>query len=107
MVRAEANARLQKWAAAHTNITVVPLARFIQKISADESVTIHNLTLPAGKTRALMQDDHLHPTPRGAALLALTILDALTKTQKPFSAADVDWNWNEVFQRGFQKAQAH
>ena len=40
----------------------------------------------------------------GAAVLSLGILDALTKSQKRFSAAAVDWNPDEVFQRGSKRA---
>jgi hypothetical protein len=101
--RRAANARLKQWAAAHPQVTVVPLAEFMRAVKANAAIKLHNGKLPAGKTRALLQADGLHPNPRGAAVLSLGILDALTKSQKRFSAA-VDWNPDEVFKRGSQRA---
>lgn len=103
-VRAAANARLKAWAAGRPQVTIVPLADFMRKISANEAVTVHDLTLPAGKTRVLLQADQLHPTPRGAALLALGILDALAAQQPEFSAKNIRWNPKGVFQLGYQDA---
>ena len=102
--RRAANARLKQWAAARPQVAVVPLAEFMQAVKANAAIKLHNGSLPAGKTRALLQADGLHPNPRGAAVLSLGILDALTKSQKRFSAAAVDWNPDEVFQRGSKRA---
>lgn len=103
-VLATVNARLKKWAAAQPNVAIVPLANFIQKISSNEAITIHGVNFAAGKTRMLMQADHLHPTPQGSAVLALGILDALTAQQKEFSAKDIRWSPREVFQIGYKSA---
>jgi len=97
--RRAANERLRQWAKSR-HVTVVPLAEFMHEVKANESVNLHNGTLPAGKTRSLMQADGLHPTPQGAAVLSLGILDALVKSQKKFHATDVNWNPKEVFQKG-------
>jgi hypothetical protein len=102
--RRAANAQLKQWAATHPQVTVVPLAEFMRNVKANAAIKLHKITLPAGTTRALMQADGLHPNPRGAAVLSLGILEALTKTQKRFSAAAVDWKTDEVFQRGIKQA---
>jgi len=102
--RRAANARLKQWAAARPQVAVVPLAEFMRAVKANAAIKLHIGSLPAGKTRALLQADGLHPNPRGAAVLSLGILDALTKSQKHFSAAAVDWNPDEVFQRGSKQA---
>ena len=102
--RRAANARLKQWAAARPRVTVVPLAEFMRAVKANAAIKLHNGKLPAGETRALLQADGLHPNPRGAAVLSLGILDALTKTQKRFSAAAVDWKPDEVFQRGIKQS---
>jgi hypothetical protein len=102
--RRAANARLKQWAAARPQVAVVPLTEFMRAVKANAAIKLHNGSLPAGKTRALLQADGLHPNPRGAAVLSLGILDALTKSQKRFSAAAVDWNPDEVFQRGSKRA---
>ena len=96
--RRAANERLKQWAKAH-HVTVVPLAEFMRAVKANEAVKMHDGTLPAGKTRSLMQADGLHPTPQGAAVLSLGILDALVKSQKKFPTSEVDWNPQAVFQR--------
>jgi hypothetical protein len=103
--RRAANERLKQWAKSH-HATVVPLAEFMHQVKANEAIRMHDGTfLPAGKTRSLMQGDGLHPTPQGAAVLSLGILDALVKSQKKFPAADVDWNPKEVFQNGLKNAR--
>jgi hypothetical protein len=103
-VRAAANARLKQWAASRPQVAIVPLADFMHHVSANETVSIHGLNFPAGKTRMFIQNDLLHPTPPGAALLALGILDALTKKDLEFSTNDIRWNPKEVFQRGYKSA---
>ena len=103
--RLAANKRLQAWAAAHPNVTVVPLAEFMRATMADGAIKVHNGTLPAGKTRALLQADQLHPNPRGAAVLALGILDALVAKQKKFSAKEICWDAETVLRDGVKSAQ--
>jgi len=103
--RTAANKRLKQWAAKHPLVTVVPLAKFMRDTKANQAVKIHNQTLPAGKTRALLQGDQLHPTPQGAAVLALGILDALTAKQPGFSASAIRWDPKQVFQLGNQTAR--
>ena len=104
-VRAAANARLKKWAAGRPQVAIVPLAKFMQDVAGNKSVTVHGLTFPAGKTRAFLQDDQLHPTPPGAALLTLGILDALVAKDHAFPARDIRWNPREVYHLGYQSAQ--
>lgn len=101
--RRAANARLKQWAAAHPRVTVVPLAKFMRDVKANRAIKLHDITLPAGTTRALLQADGLHPNPRGAAVLSLGILDALVKAQPQFSAQEIHWNVNQVFQDGVKK----
>ncbi|MEY4918335.1 MAG: hypothetical protein RL616_2248, partial [Verrucomicrobiota bacterium] len=98
--RRAANQRLKTWAKAHPQVTIVPLAEFMRATMADAAIKVHNGTLPAGQTRALLQADQLHPNPRGAAVLSLGILDALVKSQKKFPAQEVNWNAEEVLKRG-------
>jgi hypothetical protein len=97
--RRAANEKLKQWAKSRKNVTIVPLAEFMRAVKANAAVKMHTGTLPAGQTRSLMQADGLHPTPQGAAVLSLGILDALVKSQKKFPATQVDWNPKEVFQR--------
>jgi hypothetical protein len=103
--RRAANIRLRAWAATRPQVTVVPLAEFMRATMANEAIKVHNATIPAGKTRALLQADQLHPNPRGAAVLTLGILDALVARQPKFPATEIRWNAQEVFRLGCQAAR--
>jgi hypothetical protein len=102
--RRAANERLKKWAAAHPRVTIVPLAEFMRAVKADEAIQLHSSTLPAGSTRNLLQADGLHPTPRGAAVLSLGILDAFLKAHPKIPAKEINWNANQVLREGLKKA---
>jgi hypothetical protein len=102
--RHAANARIRQWAAAHPQVTVVSLAEFMRAVKANEAIRIHDITLPAGSTRKLLQDDGLHPTPRGAAVLSLGIWDTYLKMHPKISPKDINWNANEVLRTGLAKA---
>jgi len=101
---AAANARLKTWAATRPQVVLVPLSDFMRAAMANQALTVHGQTLPAGKTRAILQNDFLHPAPRGAAWLALGILDAVVTKLPAFRADAVRWNPEEVFQIGTQAA---
>ncbi len=103
--RLAANKRLKEWAAAHPRVAVVPLAEFMRATRANAAIKLHNGTLPAGKSRALMQNDMLHPNPQGATILALGILDSLTARQKSFPAKNVHWDADKVLREGLKLAQ--
>lgn len=100
--RAEANRRLKEWAATRPHVVVVPLAEFMRAAQANQPVALRGATLPEGKTRALLQDDRLHPTPPGAAVLAMAILDAFHSAQPKLATNNVRWNHQEVFRLGYK-----
>jgi hypothetical protein len=98
--RAAANRRLHEWAARHPQITIVPLAKFMQAARHNAAITIHEQIVPAGKTHRWLQADALHPSPIGAAMLSLGILDNLVTTQKTFPARDICWQAETVLNHG-------
>ena len=100
--RRAANARLRQWAAAHQQVTIVPLAEFMRAVKADEAIKIHDFTLPAGQTRALLQADGLHPNARGAAVLSLGVWDAFVKAHPKISAKSVKWSVDDVLRAGLK-----
>lgn len=102
--RQAANLRLQQWATNHPQVVIVPLAKFMRNTTADSAIKLHGRNLPAGQTRALLQADHLHPNPHGAAVLTLGILDALTAKETKFPVANIRWSPEEVFRLGCQSA---
>lgn len=101
--RDAANKRLREWAAARPDATVVPLASFMKAVKANAMIEGKNISVPAGQTFALLQDDRLHPNATGAALLSLGILDAYA-AQHPIPADAFHWNLEEVRNRGLQAA---
>lgn len=102
---ATANRRLKEWAAKHRAVVVVPLAKFIKTAMADQVLAVHDSILPVGKTRALIQNDKLHPTARGCAVLALAILDAFQANQSGVGERDVRWNVETVLDTALESSQ--
>jgi hypothetical protein len=102
---AAANRRLKEWAADRRQVTVVSLSGFMRAVLANQALTVHGRTLPVGKTRTLLQDDKLHPSPAGSAVLALVVLDAIQSTRFAPSAGDVCWDPREVYRLGFNPSQ--
>lgn len=102
--RLAANERLKHWAAANPRVTVLPLAKFMHAVKANEAIKIRDLTLPAGKTRELLQADGLHPNPRGAAVLSLGIWDNFMANHKKIPPGDIRWNLEEVYRSGYAAA---
>jgi len=94
--RAAANRRLKEWAAQHKQVTVVPLAEFMRVVTANKALTVHGYALAAGTTRALLQPDRLHPSQRGCAILADSILDAFVADHPSLNAADVVWDPEKI-----------
>jgi hypothetical protein len=103
---AAANARLRAWAAQRKLVFVLPLHDFMAGAISNRSLTLHGQTLPAGKTRALLQDDNLHPTPAGAATIALAILDLLHSAQPDRFPGPILWNRDQVLKLGSATPQS-
>jgi hypothetical protein len=97
-VRLAANRRLKEWAAQHKQVTVVPLAQFMSAVAANEAITVHGQTLARGTTSALLQDDRLHTSTRGCAVLAVSILDAFLAGHPGSDATQVRWDPDKVLQ---------
>lgn len=97
---AAANRRLKQWAAGRTNAVILPLASFMQKVLANQAVEVHGRLLPEGKTRTLLQADRLHPTPRGAAFLAVALLDSFQATLPKDTDREIHWDIDQVLRSG-------
>jgi hypothetical protein len=93
-----ANRRLKHWASARTNVVIAPLSSFMRTVTANQALSFHGRTLPAGKTCILLQNDNLHPSAPGCAVLALMALDSF---QSKHSASEIRWDPQEVFRRGY------
>ena len=97
---AAANRRLKEWSATRPQVVVVPLAAFMHAAMVNQPLQVSGHTWPAGQTRRLLQDDMLHPSPPGAAALALAILDAFQSTHPHAATNEIRWNSTEVFRLG-------
>jgi hypothetical protein len=96
-VMSAANRRLKEWGATRSHVAIVSLSGFMRSAMANAPITIHGYIFADGKTRSLLQDDKLHPSPPGCAALALAILDAFQSTRPAPSVAEVRWDPKEVF----------
>lgn len=92
-----ANRRLKEWAATRKQTVVIPLSSFMRNAIANKPVTVHGHTLAEGKTRVLLQDDKLHPSAAGCAVLALAIFDNFLSSEPALSASDIRWDAKEVY----------
>ena len=92
-----ANRRLKEWASARKQTVVIPLSAFMRNAMANKPLTVHGQTLAEGKTRVLLQDDKLHPSAAGCAVLALAIFDSFLSNETSLSSSDIRWNAKEVY----------
>jgi hypothetical protein len=102
---AAANRRLKEWAARKQAI-VIPLSSFMRNAMANKPLTVHGHTLAEGKTRVLLQDDKLHPSAAGCAVLALAIFDSFLSSQPDLSGGDIRWDAKEVYRLALEKPRA-
>lgn len=103
---AAANRRLAEWASARKNVSLVSLSEFMSACLQNRALAFGPLTCPAGQTRKLLQSDKLHPARHGCAVLALAVMNALTKERGLISEREVRWDVEEVFRRAVETSGA-
>jgi hypothetical protein len=96
---ASANQRLKAWAAGRSQVVVVELSTFMLQATTNRAITVSGHTLADGQTRSLLQDDALHPTPPGCAVLALAVLDAVQATRPSIAAREFLTDPEEIHRR--------
>ena len=84
------NQRLVEWSEERGDVVVVPLDALLDNMRSDRPITVGGRTWPAGSTQELLQNDRLHPTIEGEAVLAQLVLDALAEAGLRLSDA-LDW----------------
>jgi hypothetical protein len=77
-------------------VTVVPLAEFMREVTANKALTVHGYAFADSTTLNFLQRDRLHPSRRGCAVLAVSILDAFLAAQPGQDASQVRWDPDEV-----------
>lgn len=103
---AAANQRLKSWAASRPNVVILSLSNFMHAALANAPLSLHNQTIPAGRTRALLQFDKLHPSQRGCAALALAIIESLQSARPEQFAGPVRWDPTEVHRLALSPGKA-
>lgn len=86
----KANGRLKEWLAERENVVAVDLETVMRKAVANEAITMGRVQLAAGTTRDFIQKDGLHPTLKGARMIALLALQQLVE-RGDLQEQDVDW----------------
>jgi len=94
---AAANRRLKEWARSRPRVAILSISGFMRTVLANQALSVHGFNLPAGETRILLQEDNLHPSPPGCAVLALALLDTFQARRPLSSAGEIRWNPKEVY----------
>jgi hypothetical protein len=95
---AAANQRLKEWAATREQVAIIGLSEFMRNATTNRAIKIRDYTLPDGQTRGLLQDDDLHASPSGCAVLALAVMDAFQTTRSGVIAEEFRRDPKEIFQ---------
>ena len=99
---AAANERLKAWAASRGQVAVVELSDFMRKAAANRAISISDHTLQDGQTQMLLQNDRLHPSPPGCAVLALAVLDAYQASRGTSDVAEFIRDPKEIFRQALK-----
>jgi hypothetical protein len=94
---AAGNQRLEAWAAGRGQVAIVKLSIFMRQATANRTISIAGHYLPDGQTRTLLQNDRLHPSPPGCAVLALAVLDAYQATRPNNNVVEFLRDPKEIF----------
>jgi hypothetical protein len=101
-----ANEKIRRWAGGRTNVAVLPIAKLMRALATNKSITIHGQAEPDGKTRLFLQEDDLHPTPSGCALLAESIFDAWCAAHPALPQDDLCWDRKIILKHVLGTSQA-
>ena len=78
-VRAEANRRLAAWATARPNRFVLPVSELADAVNAGTPIEAGGFLYRNGEAQRLLQQDGLHATPEGLAVLMAAAADRLVE----------------------------
>jgi hypothetical protein len=85
---------------------ILGLSEFMRTVTANQAIKIRDYTVSEGRTRALLQNDRLHSSPPGCAVVALAALDAL-QTKHAFPSAEVRWDPKEILRLVLKSLQTN
>ena len=93
----QCNKRLREWSTARKNVAVLDLSGFMAAAVANRSLKVRDHTWAEGSSRALLQDDLLHPSHHGCVALTALVLDAALKTSPTVSPDCACWDLQKVY----------
>ena len=93
------NARIEAWAKERKGVTVLPLSRFVRSIEEETPITVRDETYESDDLIDLLQDDLLHPSPEGYALLTQLLFETLIAEHDEITAEHVAWGSDGLIER--------
>lgn len=93
------NARLRDWAKGRKNVTIVPLAQFLERLRANEAFDVRGAKYESGAIHKLLDDDLLHTKFDGTIALGLIVQDAITKAVPDLPEDTFVWDPAEIRRR--------
>ena len=99
------NARLKAWASRRDQTAIVPLSSFLEAAMADKPLAVQSQQWAEGTTRALLQDDHLHPSHHGCVGLTFFVLDAAIKANTSVSPECICWDLKKVHEEALEASR--
>lgn len=81
----ELNAEIELWIERHDNVRLVPFAAQLASLQAGKEVQIGATTYTKRDIETLLLDDRLHPSTRGASLVAALCLEGLKEAKIPLT----------------------
>lgn len=102
----QCNRRLREWSTTRKNVAVLDLSDFMAAAIANRSLKVRDHVWAAGSSRALLQDDLLHPTHHGCVALTALAVDAVLKSSPAVSPDCACWDLQKVYSVGVASAQS-
>lgn len=93
---AQLNQRLTAWAEQRTNVIVVPIAKLLARLHAQEEITLRGNVWRDEAAKELFQKDLLHPTLQGSVAVWLFAQDCLVRAEPVFPAEAFEWNADAI-----------
>ncbi|MBL8858232.1 MAG: hypothetical protein JNL28_07005 [Planctomycetes bacterium] len=103
---AQINARIEAWAAGHTNVVIAPLATMYARIESKEGFGVRASSWPPAWMPELLQKDRVHPRMHGTIAAWLLGLDALCKAHRELDPARFDWSATSIFRKVYASKEA-
>ncbi len=92
------NVRIRAWATERGDVTLMPMAAFMKRVTAGETIELRGNRWEGDDARQLFQQDLLHPTAEGAFGLLVLALDRLVADRDDLDPDSVLWDVEAAYQ---------